>query len=116
MSLEREIGVLEAQAATARARLERVKAELAGMTQLQSDARRLFLDNDGEVRPEAARLFAHLAASADVAGYNRPVTDSELREALGAQRMVRLILRSLLLDPTRLRRLQNLLLQLKGQS
>ncbi|KEZ00355.1 hypothetical protein AI27_05095 [Sphingomonas sp. BHC-A] len=116
MSLDHDINALAADAAKAKVRLQRVAASIARMTQLQSDARTLFLDADGEVRPEAARLFSHLAAHADVAGINGPVSDAELREALGAQRMVRLLLKSLLLDAAKLRRLQSLLNTLKGQS
>lgn len=116
MSLDREINALTADAAKAKARIARVAASIGAMTRLHSDARTLFLDADGEVRPEAARFFAHLAAQADVAGIRGPVSDAELREALGAQRMVRLILNSLHLDVAKLRRLQSLLNTTKGQS
>ena len=116
MSLDHEISALVADGEKAKARIARVAASIGAMTRLQSDARALFLDADGEVRADAARFFAHLAAHADVAGIRGPVSDSELREALGAQRMVRLILKSLHLDTARLRRLQTLLNTLKGQS
>lgn len=116
MSLDHDIGVMMADAATARVRIARVAAAIGGMTRLQADARALFLDEAGEVRPEAARLFAHLAGHADVAGIRGPVSDAELREALGAQRMVRLLLSSMQLDGRRLRRLQSILTTLKGQS
>lgn len=116
MSLDQDINALAADAAKAKARIARVAASIGAMTRLQSDARALFLDADGDVRPEAARFFDHLAAHADVAGIRGPVSDSELREALGAQRMVRLILKSLHLDAAKLRRLQTLLNTMKGQS
>lgn len=116
MSLDSEISAMAAEAAGARARIERARMAITRMTRLQSDARALFLDQHGEVRPEAARFFEHLAAHADVAGVRGPVSDAELREALGAQRMLRLILKSLLLDTDRLRRLQSLLNKQKGQS
>ena len=77
MSLDQDINALAADAAKAKARMARVAASIGAMTRLQSDARTLFLDADGDVRAEAARFLDPLPAPAEVSGSRGPVRDSE---------------------------------------
>lgn len=83
-----------------------VRKQIGRLLGINRDARALFIGEDGELRPEAERLFARLA---DEAQLNRIGIDPDARHAdyrKGQQDMLRFMIRMIEIDTRRLEELQ----------
>jgi polyhydroxyalkanoate synthesis regulator phasin len=111
MSLESEVRSATAKANNLRVQVRRKIANMMGKHRV---ARRLFLDEQGEVTPDAARFLNDLAREAGI-GKRGPLTDEQLRELRGASHMVGYVLDLLALPENKLMNLQRQLEALKNE-
>lgn len=112
MSLDAEIQSFLGTASSTREKVQRALRRVLGTT---SDARALYLDADGQMRPEAVRHFAALARIA-YPHDRTPLDDATLREAAGAQKLLRHMLASINMDDDRIIHLKNRLAALERGS
>lgn len=111
MSLSNEARAMAGRAKGVRATTKR---KIAGLLSKHRTARQLFLDEQGEVTPDAARFFNDLAREAGM-GKRGPLTDEQLRELRGASHMVSYIIDLLALPENKLMNLQRQLEALKNE-
>lgn len=110
MSLEHEVQALIGHAEAQRRKLT---GRINWLTRRTMNAQALFLDDKGELRPEAVAFFSDIAREA---GMNREgfVHDPRLRDFRdGGQYIVRYVMDSLKLDARRLRHFQQQLNKLE---
>ncbi len=111
MSLNLDAMAAAERAKKARDSMRRRIMRLLGKHQVM---RRLFLDEHGEVTPDAARFLSDMAREAGM-GKRGQLSDEQLREARGAAHMVRYIIDVLALPEHKLRNLQHKLEALNNE-